>query len=359
MADKIKHYEILEQKVTEDAIVYKAWDPVFSRHVAIKEPLPGLLHNTTFLNAFMEEGSRLAQINDPYVGKLYDLIPQGEIDEKCYLVLECLGESLENLLKAGPVDVPKGRTILIDALRGLSAIHKTGLIHANLCPSNILVTPEGRAKITDLRLARAVDREGTIPIGSAKYMAPEILSGRGSIGPWSDLYSLGCIAYETFLGSDEFKALVLAPSGKHLDEREIMDPRYREWHCDLSLKAKPLMKLNDKIPEVVSSSVAGLMEKSIEQRYRSADQALRDLASGAVKREVETAVPRAQTRHVQETQVYGGDAGRTRVTVGAESRTPPARTEGSAPRSFLQDFLIILAVTMLGLFIVAVIIKLS
>lgn len=357
MAERIKHYEILEQQVGEEAIVYKAWDPVFERHVAIKEPLPHLLKDRSFLESFLEEGTRLANINDENIVKFYTLIAQGEIDDKCYLVMEYVGQSLEDLLKFGPLDISASQNILRDVLGGLRAIHKAGLIHANIRPSNILVTPQKRAKITGLRVAWVRDQQSTVPISSAKYLPHEVLAGDGKIGPWSDLYSLGCVAYEMFLGSALFEAQFSTPVEKDLDEREIMDPRYREWHCDLSLKGKPLAKVDDRIREPLSAVVARLMEKAIDQRYRSAEEALRDLSSGVVQKE--TVVPREEKRRPPPTKVYDDEPKRTRVTVPAKGATRAITTEETTPNTFWQDFMIVLAVAMAGLFIVGVIIKLS
>lgn len=358
MAEKIKQYELLEQRVGEETIIYKAWDPTFERHVAIKEPLPHLLKDRAFMESFVEEGKRLANINDDHIAKFYNLIPQGEVDDKCYLVMEYVGQSLEDLLQFGPLDVPAGQTILRDVLGGLKAIHRTGLVHANIRPGNILITPEHRAKMTDLRIAWVKDQQSTVPIRSAKYLPHEILAGDGKIGPWSDLYSLGCIAYEMFLGTALFEAQFSTPVEKRLDDREVMDPRYREWHCDISLRAKPLIRVDNRIPEGLSGLVSRLMEKDIAKRYQDADQALRDLRSGRVVEE-EPAAVKTETKAGQPTQVYAPEAQTKVASPKREEATKVIAPKERSESTFWQDVLIVFGVALMGLVIVAVMIKLS
>lgn len=356
MAERIKHYEIIEQQVGEETIVYKAWDPTFERHVAIKEPLPHLLKDRSFLDSFVEEGKRLANINDENVAKFYTLIAPGEVNDKCYLVMEYVGQSLEDLLKFGPLDVPTGRNILRDVLGGLKAIHKGSLVHANIQPGNILITPEKRAKISDLRIAWVRDQQSTVPISSAKYLPHEVLAGDGKLGPWSDLYSLGCVAYEMFLGTALFEAQFSTPIEKDLDAREIMDPRYREWHCDLNAKAKSLIKVDNRIPESLSAIVARLMEKDIAQRYQDADQALRDLGSGRVPEQKPALEP--ERKSSRPTEVYPKE-GPTTVAKPREDTTKPIVSKEQSESTFWQDFLIVFGVALLGLVIVAMMIQLS
>jgi len=358
--ERIKHYEILEQQVGEETIVYKAWDPTFERHVAIKEPLPHLLKDRSFLDSFVEEGKRLANINDENVAKFYTLIAPGEVNDKCYLVMEYVGQSLEDLLKFGPLDIPTGRNILRDVLGGLKAIHKGSLVHANVQPGNILITPEKRAKISDLRIAWVRDQQSTVPISSAKYLPHEVLAGDGKLGPWSDLYSLGCVAYEMFLGTALFEAQFSTPVEKDLDAREIMDPRYREWHCDLSAKAKSLIKVDNRIPESLSTIVARLMEKDIAQRYQDAGQALRDLGSGRVVQEQRVAPEKTEfATGAKLTQAYVPEE-KTRVAKPKDDATKIApKGREPAESTFWQDVLIVFGVALMGLVIVAVMIKLS
>lgn len=372
MADRVKHYEILEQQVQEDSILYKAWDTELERHVVIKEPLSHLLRDPSFLARLTEEANRLAQIDDENVVRLYSFIPQGEVNDKCYLVLEYVGESLETLMKRGPLNFDVTLNILKDALRGLRAIHTAGLIHANVRPTSIWLTSDGRAKMAEMHMAGGADREGTIPIGSAKYLPHEILAGDGSIGPWSDLYSLGCVGYEMLLGRERFEELIAPRAEKHLDEREVMDPRYREWHCDLSLKARPLAKLDGRIPQYMSEIVALMMEKETDQRYQTAEQVLRDLGNQGVSEErvaagrmaphrVAAARPApTQSPRSEATIAYNDAAEKTRVTaVAGEGATTALPAEEAVQSTFWQDLLVVLATAAIGLLIVGVIVRLS
>lgn len=281
MAEKIKRYEVRDQRQGEEAILYKAWDPLLQRHVTIKEPLPHLLGNSAYMESFLNEGKRLGGIDDENVAKFHELILPAQEGSKCYLVTEYVEKSVADLLRQGRVDAALVRNLLQDVLLGLKVIHEKGLVHANIRPTSVLVTPEGKAKITDLRIGGIADSGGMITAGAAKYLPHEILLGDGQVGPWSDLYSLGCLAYEMALGSSRFAAQFSTPGAGQDD-----DMRYREWHCDLSLKAKPLREIDSSIPEDLSALVARLMEKAIEKRYPSADEALGNLGvvgAGAAK----------------------------------------------------------------------------
>jgi serine/threonine-protein kinase len=346
MPDKIAQYEIQGQQVGEEVITYKAWDPTIGRMVTIKEPLLPLLQDRAFVDSFLEEGKRLATIQDDHVVTLYQILAPGEVDDKCYLVVEHLSESLDDRLARGPVDAATGRTILRDALSGLRAIHQAGLIHANIRPSSILLTPDGRAKIADLRTAWGGRRRGTLTLSAIKYLPPELLEKDGRVGAWSDLYSLGCVAYEMFVGSARFREALAAHDGA--DEHEGAVAGYRAWHCDLSARATPLSELDRQMERAVSDVVARLMEKAIADRYQEAGQALRDL--GDTKSVGKTVVvPQEERDPIKEN--------RTRVVTPTGQGT--GLREVSSDQSWWSEPLILVGAGVLGLVLLVLILVLS
>lgn len=287
MQKQIGRYEVRTQQVGEKIIVYTAWDPTERRLVILKEPLPGLRQDSLFIKSFLEEGRQLQVIKSEQVARCYEIIPPGAIDndESCYLVLEYIKENLEDKLALGPIDPTAGRVILEDALKGLSAIHLAGGRLWNFRPSSLLITPEGRAKIGNLHAGRTSTGQNTLVMEVMPYTAPEVWSA-GNVGPWSDLYSLGWIAYEMFLGSGQFKE-ELRRVADIFGEDNSLAALYRTWHCDESRSATPLSRLSKKIDSTVSKVVERLMEKNINARYHSADEALRDLTSTASRYEEE------------------------------------------------------------------------
>lgn len=352
MAETIAHYEIHEQQVGDEVITFKAWDPTIGRHVTIKEPLPHLLSDPAFIESFLEEGRRLANIQDDHVVTLYQTLSPGEVDDKCYLVLEYISQNVDDLLARGPVDVTRSRTILRDALAGLRAIHKAGLIHANVRPTSILVTPEGRAKMTDLRMAWTGKRKGTLSLSAMKYLPPELWQKDGRIGPWSDLYSLGCVAYELFVGGTRLKEEFCTPGDNYHDEQELSSSSYRSWHSDLSLSATPLQRVDKRIDPAVSAVVARLMEKATANRYQDADQALHDLGGdGGMSKTVVVGKGRSDEH-------TNGKEGGTRVvdvTSGHGTLIKGAIQENP----WWQDPLILAGAVLVGLVLMVLIIALS
>lgn len=374
---KIKRYDVLEQQVGEESINYKAWDPLTQRRVTIKEPLPELLGRRSFLESFLNEANRLRAIDDEHVAKFYEVIPPTEAGGKCYLVTEYTGKSVEDLIHHGLVDPTVAEEILKDALSGLKAIHEAGLVHVNIRPSSILITAEGRAKIADLRIMPLKESDGTISVSSEKYLPHEILGGDGQIGPWSDLYSLGCVAYEMLAGSYQFESQFSATGSQ--------DSRYRDWHCDLPVRAKSLKEIDYKIPDKLSAFVARLMEKGIDRRFRNADHALRNLGVGGAAEEAPEEVAEEKKAGPSPEAVAEGGEMKTQalfqVALGPADKaaTPsPAASEGRARRvvtparetlprrkgakgaglgSFWQDFLIVLGVAIVGIILVLLILK--
>ncbi|MBI2989000.1 MAG: serine/threonine protein kinase [Deltaproteobacteria bacterium] len=374
---KIKRYDVVEQQAGEETINYKAWDPLTQKRITIKEPLPELLSRPSFLESFLAEGNRLRAINDEHVAKFYEMIPPAEVGGKCYLVTEYVGKSVEDLIHHGVVDIETGKEILKDALLGLKVIHQSGLVHGNIRPSSIMITPEGKAKITDFRISRLEEGGGFFSAGSEKYLPHEVLAGDGQIGPWSDLYSLGCVAYEMFAGSYQFDSQFSAVSGK--------ESRYRDWHCDLSARAKSLKEIDYKIAEDVSDFVARLMEKTIDRRFRNGDHALRNLV-GEEAPEEEASEAEKEKKVAPQPQVSAEQAGemktqamfqvglgpaekaapsseeavdRTRRKAPSREQAPARRTAAQAPArsTFLRDSLIILGVAIVGIILVLLIIK--
>lgn len=216
--------------------VYRAWDPLEEREVAIKVLRPEWAHRPESLRRFHREARMLADVNNPYVANLLDV---NEDDGAHYLVLELVvGRNLEQMLREKTrLDEATAVAIVSDVARALVDAHARNIVHRDIKPENILLVGDGapgtassaaapRVKLTDFGLARHVveseslnvTRAGTI-LGTPLYMAPEQASGEGDVGPAADVYSLGCTLFYLLAGRVPFEGdSPLAVMTMHLSE---------------------------------------------------------------------------------------------------------------------------------------------
>ncbi|MHB2022938.1 MAG: protein kinase domain-containing protein [Mycobacteriales bacterium] len=188
--------------------VWRARDDLLGRSVAVKLLRPGLPSEPEVLRRFREEARHAAALSHPGIAGVFDY---GESGDLAYLVMELVeGEPLSTLLsREGPLAPGRALDIVGQAGLALQAAHDAGVVHRDVKPANILIRPDGVVKLTDFGIARALDsatitRTGAV-LGTAAYLSPEQASGR-QVGPSSDLYSLGLVAYECLVGRRAFGA---------------------------------------------------------------------------------------------------------------------------------------------------------
>jgi serine/threonine protein kinase len=188
------------------ALVYRAVR-ADGRAVALKLILPELSIDATFRRRFELEVSIAQRVTHPNVVPVLD---SGEYEGSPWLTQALVpgGSLVERLKAAGPLPVPEAVEILQQVAGGLDAVHAAGLVHRDMKPANILLEADGRACITDFGMARDTDtdRRLTRPgqtIGSMNYMAPEQIEA-GEVGPFTDVYALGCVLYECMVGMTPF-----------------------------------------------------------------------------------------------------------------------------------------------------------
>lgn len=192
--------------------VWMANDSVLDRRVAIKILKAEFSADRNFLTRFREEARTTARLNHPNIVSVYDY---GEFqdtdggDPIAYLVMELVhAESLSHALgRLTTLTVAQTLDMLSQTAQGLSAAHEEGIIHRDVKPGNILITPRGRVKISDFGIAKAVDsvpitRTGTV-MGTAQYISPEQAVGKDATSA-SDIYSLGIVGYEALCGKRPF-----------------------------------------------------------------------------------------------------------------------------------------------------------
>ena len=185
--------------------VYAARDAILHRIVAVKVMRPRTQDETTFAMRFRDEARHTAKLAHPNIATVYDY---GEDDGTAYLVMELVpGKPLSTLIEEGPLPQEQVRLILGQCALALASAHEAGVVHRDVKPANILVTPEGQVKLTDFGIARANDgaghtRTGEV-MGTPQYLAPEQAMGRPVTGA-SDLYALGVVGFEMLTGTRPF-----------------------------------------------------------------------------------------------------------------------------------------------------------
>ncbi|MEU8895199.1 protein kinase [Nocardia sp. NPDC048505] len=191
--------------------VWEALDTRLDRRVAVKVLKAEFSADPTFRHRFRTEAKTTAQLNHPGIAGIYDY---GETydpsaGETAYLVMELVqGEPLNTVLnRLGRLSVVQGLDMLEQTGRALEVAHAAGVVHRDVKPGNILVTPTGQVKITDFGIAKAVDaspvtKTGMV-MGTAQYIAPEQAIGEDATAA-SDVYSLGVVGYEALAGQRPF-----------------------------------------------------------------------------------------------------------------------------------------------------------
>ncbi len=186
--------------------VWQATDLVIGRTVAIKILKDEYLGDPGFLERFRAEARHAALVNHEGIANVFDY---GEEDGSAYLVMELVpGEALSTILERERVlSTDRVLDIVAQTSAALHAAHAAGLVHRDIKPGNLLITPDGRVKITDFGIARIADQ---VPLtatgqvmGTVQYLSPEQASGH-SASPTTDIYSLGIVAYEALAGRRPF-----------------------------------------------------------------------------------------------------------------------------------------------------------
>ncbi len=186
--------------------VWEATDHVIGRTVAIKILKDEYMGDPGFLERFRAEARHAALVNHEGIASVFDY---GEENGSAYLVMELVpGEALSTIIERdGPLSADKTLDIVAQTASALQAAHAAGLVHRDIKPGNLLITPDGRVKITDFGIARIADQ---VPLtatgqvmGTVQYLSPEQASGHAA-SPATDIYSLGIVAYECLAGKRPF-----------------------------------------------------------------------------------------------------------------------------------------------------------
>ncbi|HTQ16312.1 serine/threonine protein kinase PknE [Mycobacterium sp.] len=192
--------------------VWRAYDTLTNRTVAIKVLPPHLAQDHTFVQRFRREAEAAAQLSSPHIIPIHDY---GEVDGRLFVNMRLInGRDLATVLAAGPLEPGRAVRIVEQVAKALNAAHKVGLIHRDVKPSNILLDDDDFAYLIDFGIARAADEtrltKSGNTIGTFQYIAPERL-GTGSEDARADIYSLACVLYECLTGQPPFTGDTMAP----------------------------------------------------------------------------------------------------------------------------------------------------
>jgi serine/threonine-protein kinase len=248
------------------AVVYRAKDLMLERPVAIKLLRQDFSENKGFRERFHQEAKAAANLSHPNIVTIHDF---GYDQDRLYIVMEYVpGKDLKSILNArGPLSLDEAIPLLVQACAGIGYAHRAGIVHCDIKPHNMLVTPDLRLKVADFGIARALasihpDERNDVVWGSPQYISPEQSSGAAP-SPASDVYSLGVLMYEMLTGKLPFFSTDPAELSRlHRDATPV-----------------PPSKLNPEIPVELEQIILKVLSKEPSARYRTADQLGRVLLS--------------------------------------------------------------------------------
>ncbi|MEE8391723.1 MAG: Stk1 family PASTA domain-containing Ser/Thr kinase, partial [Anaerolineae bacterium] len=240
------------------AAVYRGMDTLLQRQVAVKVLREGFAGDPAFLARFQREARSAANLDHPNVVTVYDV---GQDGDQHYIVMEYVGgQDLKTLIRRKTrLHVDEALDIAIQICAGVGHAHKAGIIHCDIKPHNVLITQDGRAKVTDFGIARALSESGITESdtvwGSPLYFSPEQAAGEPP-SPASDVYSIGVIMYEMLTGMPPFQAEKPAALAlMHMRE-----------------EPQPLTVRNPQVPSQLEWIVRKVLAKEPAARYRTAEQ---------------------------------------------------------------------------------------
>lgn len=238
------------------AVVYRAHDLTLDRPVAIKLMRPQYAGDAAFHAHFQQEARAIARLSHPNIVAVYDV---GQWRGRPYIVMEYVpGQNLHRLVaEKGPLPVPQAVDIAIQVCAATGYAHQRGMVHCDLKPHNVILTPEGRVKVTDFGIARAMGAKATAEDGyvwgTPEYLAPEQITGQ-AVTPATDVYSIGAMLFEMLAGRPPFQAA---------DRETLLQQHLRQ-------APPPLQELNPRVPSGIAEIVHQALRKDPAARYPTA-----------------------------------------------------------------------------------------
>jgi serine/threonine-protein kinase len=251
-------YQLIK-KIGEGGLaeVYQAQDMALGRLVAVKVLRPQYTRDPNFLVNFHKEAQSAAKLSDAHIVAVYDF---GQDKNRPYIVMEWIpGSDLRAMLdEQGLLVYGVATDYAIQTCSAVGTAHRAGLVHGDLKPGNILITPANQVKVTDFGLARALGASamdaGEVVWGTPAYFAPEQAAG-DRVLPATDVYAIGIILYEMLTGRVPFIGA---------DDQDVARKQIYEAHV-------PVDKINPRLPEPLARIIDAAMAKNINERFLTAD----------------------------------------------------------------------------------------
>ncbi len=241
------------------SVIYKAQDLELQRNVAVKILRPSLTQNPQFLDKFKQEARSVANLSHPNIVTVHDVGNDGPTH---FIVMELVeGQDLKKIIQAiGALPVDRVLNLAIQVCGGLGYAHRSGLVHADVKPQNVLVTPQDVVKVTDFGIAQALSdtqpqQRADVVWGSPHYFAPEQARGDRP-APAADVYAIGIMMFELLTGQ-------LPYSGANQQELAL---------AHIQARVPLVTEINPNVPESLARIVHRVMDKDPRRRYQMADQ---------------------------------------------------------------------------------------
>lgn len=238
--------------------VYKIEHLITKRIEAMKLLPPGVSGDPEQVRRFQREIQLQARLHHPNIVGLYNAVRDGDL---IALVMEFVeGESLQHLLESGPLPVKRAVDIGSQVLGALAYAHDARVVHRDVSPANIIITPQGIAKLTDFGLAMGTSdlRLSTsgVPVGSPWYMSPEQVKGIQKLDARTDLYAMGAVMHEMLTGRKLFEA----------------DGAFAVMRAHVEAEPKSPSWLNPAVPEAFDAILKKALAKNPDERFQSAEE---------------------------------------------------------------------------------------
>ena len=260
------------------ASVHEGEDTLLGRRVAVKLLHPQYVGDESFVARFEREARSVANLVHPGIVNVYDV---GRDGDRCYIVMEYVeGRSVKEMLAGGPLGVDRTIDIGVQVARALDYAHHSGVVHRDVKPHNVIVSPQGGAKLVDFGIATvkgssSVTESGAV-LGTVHYVAPEQARGQPAT-PATDIYSLGCVLYEMATGRLPFDGdTPLDIATKHVSTEPL-----------------PPTRMNPQVSPTLERAILHAMAKDPARRPQTAGALARELlAFDEVGEQTTSYVPR-------------------------------------------------------------------